>query len=148
MCCWGYCIDLLVTLAEMNTFSFSLFLVPDGQYGDVLEGPDGELKTTQYRGMKSLSSSFNICSFLCLFPHLTLSFKFFLFLSSFPSVFSNLSLFTSFFFLVFFSHCSYLLSSCSSSFIFYLLAPSLSTIAALLIFSSFSPIFLPSPGSQ
>ncbi|XP_045112784.1 glutamate [NMDA] receptor subunit 1-like isoform X2 [Portunus trituberculatus] len=41
MCCWGFCIDLLLTLAEKNAFSFSLFLAPDGQYGDLVEGPDG-----------------------------------------------------------------------------------------------------------
>lgn len=41
MCCWGFCIDLLLTLAEKNDFSFDLLLVPDGQYGDLLEGPDG-----------------------------------------------------------------------------------------------------------
>ncbi|XP_050686740.1 glutamate [NMDA] receptor subunit 1-like isoform X3 [Eriocheir sinensis] len=41
MCCWGYCVDLLLKLAKKNEFSFNLFLAPDGQYGELREGPDG-----------------------------------------------------------------------------------------------------------
>lgn len=46
MCCWGYCVDLLLNLAKKNEFSFSLFLAPDGQYGELSEGPDGKTATS------------------------------------------------------------------------------------------------------
>ncbi|XP_071531320.1 glutamate [NMDA] receptor subunit 1-like isoform X2 [Panulirus ornatus] len=45
-CCWGYCIDLLLTVADINNFTFSLYLSPDGQYGEVEETLEGRKEWT------------------------------------------------------------------------------------------------------
>nr|XP_053626985.1 glutamate [NMDA] receptor subunit 1-like [Cherax quadricarinatus] len=42
MCCWGYCIDLLHTLAKRNSFTYNLTLSPDGLYGHRYDNDQGQ----------------------------------------------------------------------------------------------------------
>lgn len=42
MCCWGYCIDLLLELSKINSFSYTLELSPDGQYGEHYHNEEGK----------------------------------------------------------------------------------------------------------
>ncbi|XP_047491768.1 glutamate [NMDA] receptor subunit 1-like isoform X1 [Penaeus chinensis] len=42
MCCWGYCIDLLLELSRINNFSYTLELSPDGQYGEYDYNDEGK----------------------------------------------------------------------------------------------------------
>ncbi|KAK7084640.1 Glutamate receptor ionotropic, NMDA 1 [Halocaridina rubra] len=46
MCCWGYCIDLLFTLAKKNNFTFSLELSPSVHYGALKQNSQGKKEWT------------------------------------------------------------------------------------------------------
>ena len=34
-CCYGYCIDLIKVIARKLKFEYQVYMVPDGQYGDM-----------------------------------------------------------------------------------------------------------------
>ncbi|XP_066990575.1 glutamate [NMDA] receptor subunit 1-like [Macrobrachium rosenbergii] len=41
-CCWGYCIDLLLTLSAKNNFTFEVELSSDGHYGEYAVNEQGK----------------------------------------------------------------------------------------------------------